>query len=167
MFARTLLSAVSICAALPLAGCFSHSSSEAVTPLTSQLQSDASVAEIRVASLPPDAAPSLGDKLQASLAQGMKICATGTHPLRLEVAITRFKGQNAAMTILVGSSNVIEGTARLTDPATNAVVGDFDIVRSTGGGGVIAAIGMAGSEQKMADAFTQDVCKKAFGRDAT
>ena len=156
-----------LCGALPLAGCFSHSSSEAVTPLTTQMQADGSVSEIHVVSLPPDAAPSLGDRLQASLTQGMKTCATGTHKLRLDVSVTRFKGQNAAMTLLVGSSNVIEGTARLTDPATNAVVGDFDVVRSTGGGGIIAAVGMAGAEQKMADAFTQDVCKKAFGRDAT
>ena len=152
---------------LPLAGCFSHSSSEAVTPLTSELQTGGFVSDIHITSMPPDTDPSLAAKLQASLAQAMKGCATGTHPLRLEVAVTRFKGQNAAMTLLIGSSNVIEGTAKLVEPSSQAVVGDYDIAHSTGGGGVIAAVGMSGAEQKMADAFAGDVCKKAFGRSAS
>jgi hypothetical protein len=66
------------------------------------------------------------------------------------------------MTVLVGSSNSIKGSAQLIEPADGKVVGDYDIDHSVGGGGIFAAIGMAGAESKMADAFAEELCSQAF-----
>ena len=160
---RNFLSFAAVLATISLTGCISHSSSEVVTAMSSQMQADSFVSEVRLTSLPPNVSPEFAPTFTAALKTAMAGCTAGKHPLRLEVAVEKFNSQNAAMTILVGSSNKIEGSAKLIEPTTNAVVGDYDIVRSTGGGGIIAAIGMSGAEEKMASAFASDVCKKAFG----
>jgi len=92
----------------------------------------------------------------------LKKCAKGDKPLRLEVAIGDFHQSNAAKAYLIGDANRIRGVAKLVDPATGAVVGDYDINRSVGGGGLIGAIGMSDAAGQMADAFAGEVCKQAF-----
>ena len=77
--------------------------------------------------------------------------------------MTEFKKANPAMTFLVGDSNVIKGQAVLIDPATGRKVADFDITRSVGGGGLIAAAGMSQAEEQMTEAFGKEICKRAFG----
>jgi len=141
----------------------SHSSSEAVTELAPDLKTGSFVSEIQIKDIPEDAPQSFLGSLASALQLAMVTCATGKHALRLEVNVTKFKSENAAMTILVGSSNAIEGSARLVQPDTGAVLGDYDIATATGGGGVIAAIAMADAERAMSRAFASDVCKKAFG----
>ena len=151
-----------LAAAVGLAAC-SHSSSEAVTDLSADLKSGAFVSQITVKDVPAYAPAAFEANLGGALQQGLAKCATGTHPLTLEVTVTKFQAENAAMTILVGSSNAVQGSARLIEPGTGAVVGDYDIAASTGGGGVIAAIAMADAQRDMSQAFASDICKKAFG----
>jgi hypothetical protein len=149
---------------LVLAGCVARGSSDTVTQLPTQLAEHAYVSDIDIKSVPADAAPDFKTKLQAALEAKLKTCAKGDHPLRMNVSIARFAGENAAKTILVGSSNVIKGSAQLIEPADGKVVGDYDIARSMGGGGVIAAVGMAGAEDQMTSAFADEVCDQAFKR---
>lgn len=144
------------------AGC-STSSSEAITDLAPDVKTGSYVSQIEIKDLPAYAPASFPDSLASALQQALVTCATGKHPLRLEVHVSKYKSENAAMTILVGSSNAIEGSARLLQPDTGAVLGDYDISTSTGGGGVIAAVAMANAQYDMTHAFASDLCKKAFG----
>jgi hypothetical protein len=147
-----------------LTGCIPYGSSEAIKPLPVDLAKGSSISEIEIKSLPPDASPDFRAKLNTALLAETKRCATGAHPLKLSVNIGRITGENAAQAILVGDSEDIKGSAQLIEPDTGVVVGDYDINRSVGGGGVIAAIGMAGAEAHLADSFASEVCKQAFGR---
>ncbi len=145
-----------------LAAC-SHSSSEAVTDLSSDLKASSFVSQIKIKAVPPEAPAAFEANLGGALQSALAKCANGSHALTLEVTVTKFQAENAAMTILVGSSNAVQGSARLVQPDTGAVVGDYDIAASTGGGGVIAAIAMADAQSDMSNAFASDICKKAFG----
>jgi hypothetical protein len=149
---------------LALPGCVATSSSDAVKQLPTDLAEHASVSDIDIGALPPNVSADFKGKLEAALRSRLSECAHGDHALRLSVTVEKFSGENAAMTILAGSSNVIKGSAKLIEPADGSVVGDFDIAHSVGGGGVFAAIGMAGAESKMADAFATELCTKAFDR---
>jgi len=143
-------------------GCHSYGSSDTVKQLPADLAPHVSVSEIVIGSLPANVSPDFKGKLEASLKAKMATCAKGDHPLRLTASVEKFEGENAAMTVLVGSSNSIKGSAQLVEPTDGKVVGDYDIAHSVGGGGILAAIGMAGSESKMADAFADELCRQAF-----
>lgn len=149
-------------AALVLSGCAS-SSSDVVKPLPLALAKSGFVETIDVKSVPVNVSPDFKAMLVADLQKTLKLCAKGTTPLRLEASVTQFKGQNAFATILIGDSNLIRGSVQLIDPATKAVVGDYDISRSQGGGGLIAAAALSGAEGQMTDAFAKEVCVQAFG----
>jgi hypothetical protein len=147
-----------------LTGCHTYGSSETIKPLPGDLIKASSISDIEIKALPPDASPDFRDKLNTALLTETKKCATGAHPLKLSVSIGRLTGQNVALTLLVGDSEDIKGSAQLIEPASGTVVGDYDINKSVGGGGVIAAVGMAGGEAKLADAFASEICKQAFGQ---
>ena len=151
-----------IALAVMLAGCTS-SSSDAIKPLPSTLAKTGFVTTIDVKSVPANVSPEFKGALAAELEKNLKLCATGTTPLRLEASVAEFKAQNAAATIFIGGTNLIKGSVQLFDPATNQIVGDYDISRSQGGGGLIAAAAMAGPEERMTEAFAQEVCLQAFG----
>jgi hypothetical protein len=153
-----------IALAAMLAGCTS-SSSDAIKPLPSTLAKTGFVTTIDVKSVPANVSPEFKGALAAELEKDLKLCATGTTPLRLEASVVQFKAQSAVATILIGGSNLIKGTVQLVDPATDQIVGDYDISRSQGGGGLIAAAAMAGPEGRMTEAFAEEVCVQAFGRD--
>jgi hypothetical protein len=147
-----------------LTGCIPYGSSEAIKPLPADLAKAGYISEIEIKSLPPDASPDFRAKLNTALLAEMKRCATGAHPLKLSVNVGRITAENAAQTLLVGDSEDIKGSAQLIEPGTRVVVGDYDINRSVGGGGVIAAIGMAGAEAHLAGSFASEICKQAFAR---
>ena len=146
-----------------LTGCHTYGSSEAIKSLPSDLTKTASISDIEIKALPADASPEFRAKLNTALLTETKKCATGSHPLKLSVSVGRLTLQNAAATILVGDSEDIKGSAQLIEPADGKVVGDYDINKSIGGGGVWAAIGMAGGEAKLANAFATEICQQAFG----
>jgi hypothetical protein len=145
-----------------LTGCHTYGSSEAIKSLPSDLTKTANISDIEIKALPPDVSPEFREKLNTALLTETKKCATGTHPLKLSVSIGRLTNANAAATILVGDSEDIKGSAQLIEPANGTVVGDYDINKSIGGGGVFAAIGMAGGEVKLANAFADEICAQAF-----
>lgn len=145
-----------------LAGCIPYGSSDAIKVMPADVAKGSFISDIEVKSLPTDVSPEFKPKLIAALQAEMAKCAKGAHPLKLAVSIDRFSGQNAAMTVLVGSSNSIKGTAQLIAPDTNTVIGDYDIERSVGGGGLIAAIGMSGAESQTAHSFGAEICNQAF-----
>lgn len=138
------------------------SSSDTVKPLPTALAKDAYVASVTITAVPANVSPEFRDKLISSLQQHLQRCAHGKQALNLQVAIALFAPQNPAVTILVGDSNKIKGTAQLIDPTTNAVVGDYDIARSIGWGGIAAAVAMAPAEAEMVDGFASEVCNRAF-----
>jgi hypothetical protein len=145
-------------------GC-ATSSSDVVKPLPEALAKNGFIETVDITAIPANVSPDFQPTLLADLQKTTKSCATGAEPLRLEVNVAQFKGQNAALTILIGDTNLIKGSARLIDPASKEVVGDYEITRSIGGGGLIGALAMAGPEASMADAFAKEVCRQAFGRE--
>jgi hypothetical protein len=106
--------------------------------------------------------PQFKDMLTAHLREETSKCARGNQPLKLEVAVSDLTEQNPGMTFLAGNSDKIKGSARLTDPTTNQVVGDYDISHSFGAGGLLGIAILSGAEDKMSDAFAQEVCSRAF-----
>ncbi|MDG3440965.1 hypothetical protein [Nitrospirillum amazonense] len=145
-----------------LAGCVPFSSSEAVKALPVTLAHDSYVSDIEIKALPPDATPEFKAKLELALRTELTKCAKGSHPLRVEARVARFNGENAGRALLLGDSNIVRGSVQLFDPANGALVGDYDVNRSVGGGGVLGAIGLSGAEGQMAQAFANQVCDQAF-----
>jgi hypothetical protein len=145
-----------------LAGCVS-SSSETVRSVPADLMKDGKIASVTVKSVPSNTSPEFRGKMEAQLREAMDLCATGTQPLDLEVIVTDFKGSNAAKAILIGDSNNIKGQAKLRRPG-GEIVGDFDISRSVGAGGIAGALVMSNAEEETASGFATEVCKQAFGR---
>src|SRR5579864_5319572 len=143
-----------------LAGC--TSTSDTVKRLPTEIARDAYVSEIKIVALPDNVSPEFRGQLVSELESHLKDCARGSRPLRLAVTVTLFSPQNPALTILIGDSNKIKGTARLIDPSNEGIVGDYDIGWSEGWGGIVAAVAMAGPEGKMTHAFADEVCKRAF-----
>src|SRR5665213_3105151 len=118
---------VCLCAGLALAGCVSSGGGDTIRPLPSNISSSAFVSEIVLKDAPPNVSAGFPATFQTKVAERLAACAKGKTPLRLEVSISDFHAENGAVTILAGSSNRIKGAARLIDPTTGAVVGDFDI----------------------------------------
>src|ERR1700733_12752546 len=100
---------LALCALLPLAGCVSYGSSEAVKSLPADVAASGYISAIEIKDMPANATPEFKAKLDAALHTATAKCATGKHALRLEVKIGRFAPQNAALTILAGDSNIIRG----------------------------------------------------------
>jgi hypothetical protein len=150
-------------AALCVSGCVSSGSGDTILAMPREQAARMSVGQIVLSGRPDNVSADFDQVFATQIREEMDKCAKGTTPLRLEVRITEFKRANPAMTFLVGDSNVIKGQAVLIDPATGQKVADFDIARSVGGGGLIAAAGMSQAEEQMTGAFGQEICKRAFG----
>jgi hypothetical protein len=142
-------------------GCV-NSSSETVTTLPPDMAVSGRVAAITIKAVPTDVSSDFRPTLEAELRAGLDKCAFGNVPLNLEVTVTDFKEQNAAKTILIGDSDHIKGQARLIEPDGGNVVGDYDISRSVGGGGIAGAVVMSNAEKTMAQGFAQEICDRAF-----
>ena len=154
-------------ALLPLlaaAGCVSSGGSDTLRAIPSDIAANGHVSVVELNTAPPNGSPKFKDVFVGKVTEKLKGCATGTRPLRLVIDITEFKRANAAAAVLVGSSNVIRGTARFHDPETAAIVADYEVNRSVGGGGWIAAAAMAQAEEQMGSAFGDELCKKVFIR---
>lgn len=145
-----------------LSACVTSSSGDTIRALAPERARTASIGEIVMVSKPETVSEDFATVFTTRVREEVAKCATGDQPLRLEVRITEMKAANPAMTVLVGDSNRIRGTAVLVDPATGQTVGDFEITRSTGGGGLIAAASMGQAEEQMSRAFGEEVCKRAF-----
>lgn len=144
-----------------LAGCVTGRS-ETVRAMPKELMQTGKVAAITVKGVPQNASQDFPATMQRQLREAMDLCATGTEPLDLEVTVTDFRASNAAKAILIGDSNNIKGTAKLL--RAGETVGDFDISRSVGAGGIAGAIIMSNAEENTAIGFSHEVCEKAFGR---
>jgi hypothetical protein len=144
-----------------VSGC-TYSSSEAVKTLPPDIAKNAKIADVVVLSVPTNVSPQFKDMLTAHLREETARCARGAQPLRLEVAVSDLTEQDPGMTFLAGSADKIKGSARLIDPSTNQVVGDYDISHSFGAGGLLGMALLSGAEDKMSDAFAEEVCSRAF-----
>lgn len=150
-------------AAIALSGCVSSSGGDTIKALSPERARSASIGDVVLAAAPTTVSEGFASLFDTLVTAELAKCATGTQPLRLEIRISELKAANPAMAYLVGDSNVIRGTAVLIDPATGETVGDYEISRSTGGGGLIAAINMAQAEEQMSRAFGAEICNRAFG----
>jgi hypothetical protein len=145
-----------------LAGCLNYSGGDSIKALPADIAASAHVGSIVIRDVPSDVSPEFKPELEAELRKKMDVCAKGEIALSLEVSISEVKKQNVALTLLVGNSNGIKGTARLMRPDTGEVVGDYDISHSLGAGGVVATVGLSGAETRNASAFADDLCARAF-----
>jgi hypothetical protein len=155
--------ALTLSTAILLAGCV-NSSSETVRSMPADLMKNGKIAAIAVKDVPSNTSPEFRGMMESKLREAMDHCAMGTEPLDLEVTVTDFKGNNAAKTILIGDSNGIKGQARLRRANGGDVVGDFDISRSVGAGGIAGALIMSNAEEKTASGFATEICERAFGK---
>jgi len=146
--------------ALSLIGCVNYGGAEAVKAISVQTARSSFVDRIDVTTVSGVNGEHLEDPMRRNLRQELDRCAVGDTPLNLEVMITEYKGQNAARTILIGDGTTLKGIARLVDPETGNIVGDYDFSESSGGGGLLAAVGMSGAA--LTREVAQSLCKHAF-----
>jgi hypothetical protein len=150
--------------ALGLAGCVTYSSSDTIIALSAERAATASIGDIVLIDAPDTVSSDFPAIFQRQVRERMSECAQGTVPLRMEVKILALEGSNAATAYFVGDSNVIRAQVGLIDPATGQKVGDYDVSRSVGGGGLFAAVGLAQAEEQMSEALATDICERAFGQ---
>lgn len=148
--------------AVPLSGCLSMSRSEAVAPIDASVAQGARVTEVRLTTedqvtVRPEFQGIFRERVQTRL----NACATGARPLRLDAEITRLDRANPAQVMLIGGANVLRGNARLVDPATGEVVGEYEIGKTIIGGRW-SIFQMAESEEQLSDAFGAELCEQAF-----
>ena len=146
--------------AVPLTACVNLSRSETLTPIAGA--ETYRVGEVRLSIEPqiettPEFAGIFNERVQAELNQ----CADGARPLRLEAEITRFDRANPVQVALIGGANVLRGHARLVDPSSGRVVGEYEIGRTVVGAR-FAAFEMAESEEQLSTAFGRELCEQAF-----
>jgi hypothetical protein len=157
MIRPLLLAAV---AAVPLSACVNLSRSAPVTPIAAA--DSYRVSEVRLAVEPEiettdEFAGIFAERVQTEL----NGCADGARPLRLEASISRFDRANPVQVALIGGANVLRGHARLVEPASGRVVGEYEIGRTVIGARV-AAFEMAESEEQLSTAFGRELCEQAF-----
>ncbi len=145
-----------------LSGCIYAGGAEAVKQIDPAIANGAHVGSITVTLASDVTSPELERVMPEVLRRELNSCATGSQSLSLVVNVTRFKGQNAAKTILLGDGAELQGTAKLIEPETNRIVADYDVSESVGGGGLFAAAGMADSERSLSREFADSLCKQAF-----
>lgn len=155
---RTVLLATAV--AVPMTACVNLSRSAPVTPIAAA--EGYRVSEVRLAVEPEiettgEFVSIFSERVQAELSA----CADGTTPLRLEAEITRLDRANPVQVALIGGANVLRGNARLVDPASGRVVGEYEIGRTVIGARV-AAFEMAESEEQLSTAFGRELCEQAF-----
>lgn len=81
--------------------------------------------------------------------------------MRLEASINRLDRANPVQVAIIGGANVLRGHARLVDPATGTVIGEYEIGRTVIGARV-AVFEMAESEEQLSEAFGRELCEQAF-----
>jgi hypothetical protein len=154
---------LALLAAAPfLAGCVTYSSSEAVRVLPEERAARTRIAEITIQDIPPNVSAEFRAMLADELRKQLGSCALGADALNLQVTVTELKKSDAGRAILIGDSNVIKGQARFVDPASGSVVGDYDVSRSVGGGGIAGALLMSAPENAMSQAFANELCSNVF-----
>lgn len=145
-----------------LAGCVTYSSSEAVKVLPAEVAARARIADITVQNIPPNVSGEFRATLTEELRKQLGSCAQGADALNLQVSVTELRKSDAGKAILIGDSNVIKGQARFVEAASGNVVGDYDVSRSVGGGGLAGAILMSAPERAMSQAFANELCSNVF-----
>lgn len=162
MISKVLRYSALVVTGIVLSGCVYSGGAEAVKHMDPAVAKGARVDSINVTVANGIEDQELATVMPQVLQRELNTCATGSQPLHLEVNVTRFKGQNAAMTILLGDGAELQGTAKLIEPETNQVVGDYDVSESVGGGGILAAAAMADAERSLSQEFAESLCKQAF-----
>ncbi len=147
-----------------LAGCVNSSSGDVITPLARDRAATASIGEIVLTSAPDTVSEDFPAIFQREVRERLDKCARGSRPLRMEVRVAELEGSNVAKAYLVGDSNVIRAQVVLIEPETGETVGDYEVSRSVGGGGLFAALAMAEAEEQMSGALATDICERAFGQ---
>lgn len=130
--------------------------------LPSGMVKNARIYTITVKSVPDNVSNDFKSELESMLRLSADDCAQGQSWLNLEVTVIQLKKSDPGKAFLVGDSNVVKGQARLVDPTSGAVVGDYDIGYSVGGGGIGGALIMSGAESQTARGFARQVCDTAF-----
>ena len=159
---RPIILTAALFAGLSLSACVGMSRSQPVTAMSPDVAADSRISEITLQTgddvqLTADFPAIFADRVQAQLAA----CATGDRPLRLEARIDRLDKANPVQTAVIGGANVLRGSARLVDPATGQLVGEYELGQTVIGGRV-AVLEMAEAEEQMSDAFGEELCDQAF-----
>ncbi|CAN5361658.1 hypothetical protein BH10PSE2_BH10PSE2_03170 [soil metagenome] len=147
--------------ATALCGCVSLSRSSAVTPLAMTSGGYRVTAITVTTGQGVGARPEFAGIFEQHVGTRLSACATGTHSLRLEASIDRLSRANPAQVMIVGGANVLRGHARLVDPATGRVVGEYEIGKTIMGSR-FGIFQMAQSEEQLSDAFASELCDQAF-----
>ena len=145
---------------VPLSACVGLSRSTAVTPVSEaasyRIQSVRLVVDPEIETT-ADFDEIFRERVQAALDR----CAVGSRPLRLDAAISRLDRANPVQVAIIGGANVLRGSARLVEPSTGRVVGEYEIGHTVIGARV-AVFEMAESEEQLSTAFGEELCDQAF-----
>ena len=159
---RPIILTAALFAGLSLSACVGMSRSQPVTAMSPEIAAGSRINEITLQTgddveLTADFPAIFADRVQSRL----DACATGDRPLRLEARIDRLDKANPVQTAVIGGANVLRGSARLVDPSTGQLVGEYEIGQTVIGGR-IAVVEMAEAEEQMSDAFGEELCEQAF-----
>jgi hypothetical protein len=86
-------------------------------------------------------------------------------PVFLRVAIDRLKTADAAVALLAGSSDVLEGTVEVIDAASGQSAGAFKVeIRTMRSGWADMLVRGGGIREKLAEQFSVAVARQVSGR---
>ena len=147
--------------AFSLAAC-EYGSADAVRPLSVAAATSSYVSDIDVSVVTEEAPQSLAGTLETELRKELDGCATGSVPVRLEAFVTQYEGPDAVRALLIGHGLGMRGSAQIY--ASNGdLIGDYDVARSLGGGGIIPTVVMENGEEILSNAFAREICEEVFG----
>jgi len=75
---------------------------------------------------------------------------------------TQLEQATAAAAMLIGDRHEVAGEVKLVDPATNAVIAQYYVQESRGGGGLIGIAMMASGATGIARDYVNAICKRVF-----
>lgn len=143
-----------------LAGCVDPV--KGIRPWDAPTAKTASVANVTIVNRSDNATEEGLAALKTQLQQATAACARGAKGYELQVQVDNFKMGNAGAAMLIGDRHEIAGEVKVVDPATNAVVAQYYVQESRGGGGLIGIAMMASGATGIARDYANAICKRVF-----
>jgi hypothetical protein len=135
---------------------------KAIHPWDAPTAKMASVASVTIVNRSDNATEEGLAALKTQLQQATAACARGSKGYELQVQVDNFKMGNAGAALLIGDRHEIAGEVKLVDPGTNAVVAQYYVQESRGGGGLIGIAMMASGATGIARDYANAICKRVF-----
>jgi hypothetical protein len=104
--------------------------------------------------------------LEGNIEGAVRACATGDLVRDLLVSIDYYRRADPALTVLVGDSNQLHGTASFLQSDNQSVLGKYSVTVAEGGGGLLGVALMANGNERMTREFGVYICTDILKRTA-